>query len=183
MSDSESTVGLEYAGVAKKARNAKVTFSQKTLYLDFCQSNNKFTCGRLEGSYTKLKLDDDWKTLAFILNEAGPPKKTFTEWRGVCKIHLCWLLLPAFFNKITILQCFSDWRQVLKKKAQVIKNHTQGTGGGPPLTGKKGTLSELEERYFTIFGTIMVTGDEAVSELGFGQKEQKVCYYTFVVFS
>lgn len=97
MSDTD-VVGLEEGVVSKKARNTKVTNSQRTMYLDFCETNPKFSCARLEGTYTKLKLDGDWKTLALLLNEAGPPTKTFAEWRGV-----------SFCNELLMKQPFSNF--------------------------------------------------------------------------
>jgi hypothetical protein len=84
--DEQSVLGEEAAPPTKKSRTTKVTNIQKSLYLDFCEANPKFVAGRLEGSYTKHSLENDWKTITLLLNEAGPPTKKFPEWRGVSNI-------------------------------------------------------------------------------------------------
>ncbi|KAG8222740.1 hypothetical protein J437_LFUL008138 [Ladona fulva] len=60
------------------------------------------------------------------------------------------------------MKCWADWKSNIKKKAQKLRTHARGTGGGPPCH----PLSDIEGRLLEWMTPEGVEGDVNLPEAG-----------------
>lgn len=95
------------------------------------------------GAGDPVKLGKLWQNLTAQLNAYGAaPTKTTEGWQST----------------------FMNWKHQLRRKARVIKEHANGTGGGPPCDKK---LTDIEERALSLWGREVIHGSGA-GIVGFG---------------
>ncbi|KAH0818612.1 hypothetical protein GEV33_004179 [Tenebrio molitor] len=87
------------------------------------------------------KYRNTWATLAENLNSLGGSKKNVKEWKA----------------------SLGTLKEVTRKKARVLKQEIQGTGGGPP---KQKDLNPSEERLLSLLSPVVISGLDTLPEAG-----------------
>ncbi|KAG5880103.1 hypothetical protein JTB14_011606 [Gonioctena quinquepunctata] len=84
---------------------------QKQQLIEMVTRDKELLSGKFSNSFTKEDCMEKWETIAQVLNSMPGASKQWMQWK----------------------KTWQDMKCTTKKKHVIIKNHMQGTGGGPPI--------------------------------------------------
>jgi hypothetical protein len=129
---------MENSRIIIKKRNHYMTDEQKKSLSDYMCSNPRLNSGKQLNNYTNRMMKEEWEQLALHLNSIGGANKNGAGWK----------------------KSWQDLRRGTKSKAAEMKNHAEGTGGGP----SSASLNPIQEKVASLLGNAVIYGHNTVDE-------------------
>ncbi|KAJ8912720.1 hypothetical protein NQ315_012274, partial [Exocentrus adspersus] len=124
--------GRTYANLVTHS-NFKVKGEHWEVLIEYMENHKDFACGRVTAINARETYKKRWTELCTKLNSLGHGVRPVEKWQ----------------------KCWADYKSNLKKKAALIRNAREQTGGGPELEDK---LNNLELRVLQVMGQTSYAG-------------------------